>query len=113
MIKFKVFIENDNLFGDSVYVNITLPSVPRKGEYITLGDEIKNELEDKAKRKISVAKNYAGKWFYGVSGNLASNEITEKNLADLSFADASYIKDVIYTANSEIIIIALSNSIEN
>ena len=110
MIKFKVFIDNDNLFGDSVYVNITLPSVPREGQSISLGEEIKNELEDKAKRKISVAKNYAGKWFYGISRNLASNEITEKNLTDLSFVDANYIKNVIYTANSEVVIIVLNDS---
>ena len=110
MIKFKVFIENDNLFGDRVYVNITLPSVPRKGEYITLGDEIKNELEDKAKRKISVAKNYAIKWFYGASRNIASNEITEENLSDLSFVDVNYVKNVIYTANSEVITLVMNDS---
>jgi len=104
-----VFIENENLFNDGLFIFIKLPTVPRKGELISLGDQIKTEFEDQAKENIIIAKNYAPKWFYGISGNLPPNEITEENLKDLSFADAKYVKDVFYTANSDIIDIVLTD----
>lgn len=109
MIKFKVYIENNSLFHNDLSTFIKLPSVPRKGEYINLGEEIRTDLEKRAKENISIAKNYAPKWFYGISGNLNPDEITEENLKDLSFADVGSVKDIIYTANSDIIFLVLTD----
>lgn len=109
MIKCKIYIFSGNDFLDEkVCVEISLPCAPFIGSYLQLGDELKTELENKAKSSVNTALKYAPKWFYFGSKNVGA--ITDENLKDLSFADALYVSSVTFKANQDILFIELTDT---
>lgn len=115
MIKIRVHIENDDVFMDeNVFVDITLPAVPRKGETLYLTDEAQTELENKAKSSLIVATPYAPLWFYGHSrAQLSDKEwkddtLKPEHLKDLSFDDANCVSGVAFDANSDMVHVELN-----
>ncbi len=116
MLKIRVHIENENTFMDeNVFVDITLPAVPRKGDTLYLTEEAQTELENKAKSNLKIAVSYAPLWFYGHSRKHLS-EIKEwdndtlkpEHLKDLSFDDANCVSAVAFDANSDIVHVELN-----
>lgn len=106
MYKIMVHIKNDNDFIDSnVFVEIELPTVPRKGEILYLNEKQQEILKNKVKSDLKIALNYAPKWFYGHSWECKKPK--KKNLKDLNFNDAIYVDIVVFTGDSEIIQIEL------
>ena len=101
MYKIRVHINNENEYIDNrVFVDIELPAVPRKGEFLYLGDNL-SKLEEKAKEDLTIAKDYSPKWFYGASS--ACQEPKQENLKDLSFADAIQVSSVAYISGEDIV----------
>jgi len=102
MVQIKVHIKSDNDFLDErVSVVINLPVVPRAGETLYLTEELRLELETKARMDLRLAAKYAPKWFYGASSQC--REPKPENLKDLSFEDALFVSSVAYFADREIV----------
>lgn len=101
-VKCRIHINTDlhSFLGDDVYVDIVLATLPRDGDWIWLDESSLNELEKKAKSSLKVARRYIN-WFYYKSSNIKAEDLTRKNLEDLSFADASYALDVVLQENCE------------
>ncbi|WP_321514943.1 hypothetical protein [Marinifilum fragile] len=111
MLKVRIFVKNENVYkDDNVFIDVQLPSVPRKGETIFLSEESYAELESKAKGNLEIAKRYAPKWFYGESFSVETP--TEKDLDNLSFGDMMYVCDVFYIANNEIVNVIMDDKRE-
>jgi hypothetical protein len=106
MKKIHVHIKNENTWMDKdVFVEIYLPSIPRKGEYLNLG-ELTYELMRKAIKTVEIANRYCPDWFYGKSYDI--DEAKEENLSDLNFEDAHVVSNISYTINSEIVHLELN-----
>jgi hypothetical protein len=116
MKKIRVHIENEDTFLDeNVFVDITLPAVPRKGDRLYLTEEAQTELENKAKLSIKVATSYAPLWFYGHTSIYLSkikewkeDTLKPEHLKDLSFDDANTVSGVAFDANSDIVHVELN-----
>ena len=103
-----VHIKNGYTYIDNnVCVQIELPAVPRKGEFLYLQNDLKQVLEDKVRSDLEIARVYAPKWFYGHSYDC--EEPKQENLEDISFDDAIIVDSVAFIANSEIIHIELDS----
>lgn len=102
----RVHVSNENDYLDNK-VDIQLPAVPRKGEYLHLPEELRQELEKQACKDLWVAANYAPKWFYAKS--YGCTKPGAENLEDLSFSNAVYVSSVAYFANSELIHIEIDS----
>lgn len=109
MIKCKVHIFTENTFmDDNVCVKTTLPCLPHIGDVLYID---KYELEQKAKRTLEIAGKYA-EWFYGESSKVTQygeNSVKRKNLKDLSFSDAIFVRNVLFNADDEFVHIELSD----
>lgn len=106
MYKIRVHIRNKAvLIDEAVFIDIELPSIPRKGEIVFLDEKLIEELENKAKSSLINSKSYAPKWFYGTSYDC--NDPKKENLIDLSFIDAKFVDSVSYRANSDIVHVEL------
>ena len=108
MVKVRVHIAGEGLFMDkNVFVEISLPAVPRIGDSFHLIEDMIDHLEKMAKSDIDIACQYFPKWFYRCP--LGEKIFNGCDLEDLSFSDAVRVSDVLFTANSEIIDIELDN----
>lgn len=108
MIKCRIHILNEERYLDgNVFVDILLPSLPPIGSTLHIGEQLKNELENKVKSNVLIAVVYAPKWFYRVS--FKSTEINEEHLSYLSFDDAVYVHEVSFRANQDFVSIVLSD----
>lgn len=112
MYKIMVHINNgDEFLHSAVCVEIQLPAVPRKGEILYLSDEQIDILQNKAKSDLKIAKSYRGKWFNGDSAGC--KVLKQKHLQDLDFGDAIYVRDVVFSGDSEFIQIELDDNMRD
>lgn len=111
MINVRVYIEEEvDFLDDDVSVLFKLPAIPRVGERIFLSNELQSQLENMARSSLDKASHYRN-WFYGRSHNVRKgDDIQESNLKDLSFGDASYVKQVVFVPDDETVYIELGDS---
>lgn len=107
MIKVRIHIESEEFMDVNVFVDCTLPSVPRKGEVLFITDDMSEELRKKAVKSVDIARIYAPKWFYGKSCGVDSEDVGVDNLINLIFVDAIIATNISYDANSELVHIEL------
>lgn len=107
MITVRVHIKSENTYLDkNVFVDITLPAIPRVGEYLHLR-EFMQVLEDLAKKDLITAGNYYPKWFYFMDNYI--DPLKKKDIHNLSFADAIRVDSVAYYPNDELVYIELDD----
>lgn len=101
-VRIHVHTTSSTFFDENVFVDVNLPGIPRKGDYINIGYELLCELESKATSDISIAKDYH-EWFYGKSYGINKADIKEEDLDDLSFSDAILVQSVQWNPSSNIV----------
>ena len=101
-IRIHVYTTSNTFFDENVFVDVNLPGIPRKGDYINIGYELLCELESKATSDINIAKEYY-EWFYGKSYGIKKDDIKKENLDDLSFSDAILVQNVLWIPSSNIV----------
>ena len=106
MIKCKIHIVNDSeIYDENVFVECTLPAVPRKGDTLWLSNGLTGELEQKA-LKSETLSNYFPNWFFGH---------TPKEFEDindecyLSFDDAITVEYVRFDSFSDTVVLSLNS----
>jgi hypothetical protein len=108
MIDCRIFIESNIGWDETVTVKTDFPTVPRKGDKVTLKRDLLSRLEDQAKKSLEIASRYAPDFFYGFSTGVEAHELTLKSLDDLSFADACYVKTVEFVSGAMMVNIMLA-----
>ena len=104
MYKVHVHIVCNNEFADRrVFIEVMLPAVPRKGETLFLTEEQKADLENQARKDLSIAKDYFPEWF-----NHRVSELTSESLEHLEFEEAMLVVDVAYYTGEDVIHVELN-----
>ena len=107
MIKTRIHIKTTNEFmDDSLFILTELPFVPRVGDRIQLSQDMLNELEQKVRSDLDLAKKYINVW------TIFDVKYVEKNPGmlrdiDFEFDLAKYVSHVCIVAGSDIVDIKL------
>lgn len=110
MFKIRVHVQNESEFmDDEVYVEIELPTVPRKGDYLNLTEDAILLLQERATQSIVSAEKYFPRWFYG---KYRDNDVISSNdLKDLSFEYVVLVVEVLFNEGEDFIDIELDEDI--
>ena len=110
MIHCKIYVENEcDYLPEEVYIDIFLPCLPHINDTISIGENLLEELQNKAKSKLEIGRRYS-RWLFGKSRNINnSNNITIDNLKDLSFGDAQFVTSINFVANESYVQIEIND----
>lgn len=108
MINIRIHINNGNDFFDpEVFIDIKLPAVPLKDDFLMLTGEQYSNLNNQITLKN--AANYCSYIDYELGTDLFPDKIKSKHLGKDFFNRANMVSGIMYNADSDIVHIELYN----